>query len=132
TPTQPVSPAYYAFTVDNITPTFTGRFGNNSSTMFGYRVKGQWNLLSLPLTVDNPLKTAVYPASTSSAFAYSDHYYILDTIRGGLGYWLKFPSTETIWITGNPVASDTISLLAGWNLIGSVKDSIPLSTLTTL
>ena len=45
-------------------------------------------------------------------------------MASGTGYWAKFPSPGTQNFTGLPLPSTSISVNAGWNLIGSVDHSV--------
>jgi hypothetical protein len=49
----------------------------------------------------------------------------------GEGYWLKFNSPEQIKIAGYEVLSDTIDVVEGWNLIGSISQPVGVSALIT-
>jgi len=42
----------------------------------------------------------------------------------GEGYWIKFPATSGVSITGMQAGRDTIDIAAGWNLIGAVSGSL--------
>src|SRR5262249_7661571 len=53
-------------------------------------VKESWNLVSVPLNVDNYTKTSLFPTSTSSAFAFQGAYVATPVLANGIGYWLKF------------------------------------------
>jgi hypothetical protein len=88
-----------------------------------YPVAGSWNLVSLPLTVADARKTAVFPTASSFAYAFEipTGYVRRDTLDTGNGYWLKFPSAQSVSITGAMRARDTIALSTGWNLIGSLS-----------
>ncbi len=129
--TQTMPPSSYGFTLDALNPNFSGNFGFYSSNTKGYPVSGRWNLVSVPLVVGDPRKTTLFPYASSTAFAFETAYQIKDSLRHGIGYWLKFPQNSTAWLTGLPMHSDTIHVLAGWNLIGSVFDSIPASTVSS-
>ncbi len=87
-----------------------------------------WNMISLPLEVDDPTRAVTFPTSISNAFAYAPPpagYISQNTILNGKGYWLKFSAAQDALITGMPVTADTITLNQGWNLIGSI--SYPLA-----
>jgi hypothetical protein len=89
-----------------------------------------WNMISLPLAVDDPSKAAVFPTSISSAFAYAPPpagYISQNTLLNGKGYWLKFSAPQDAPITGMPVTSDTVTLNQGWNLIGSISAPVAKS-----
>jgi len=84
-----------------------------------------WNLVSVPLVLEDTRKTSIFPGSISSAFAFDGGYVVKDTLEHGVGYWLKFGSADSIILTGYPISSDTIVVRAGWNLIGSIN--VPLA-----
>ena len=82
-------------------------FGNGSystvwsfttdQTTGSYHMMKGWNLLSLPLTVNNPRRDALFPTAVSNAFAYNpaSGYIARDTLIVGVGYWLKFSDSLT-------------------------------------
>jgi hypothetical protein len=43
------------------------------------------------------------------------------TLENGRGYWGKFPAGETNTIAGGTIGSDSVSVDAGWNIIGSIS-----------
>lgn len=96
-----------------------------------YPVASGWNMISLPLEPVSKLKVDLFPTAASSAYTYGSDYIEKDTLECGIGYWLKFNSTQQISITGMPFAANTIDLTVGWNLIGSLSDGISVSSLTT-
>ncbi len=66
-----------------------------------YTYTDAWNLVSVPLNVADARKTVLFPTATSNAFAYTPSGYIVrDTLQNGTGYWLKFPSAQSVGITG--------------------------------
>ena len=97
-----------------------------------YNVNANWNLVSLPVQVADARTTAVYPSAVSPSYRYSGGYSTDDTLDAGAGYWLKFPAGASVPISGSPVRRDTVNLLPGWNLIGSVSTSIDTSVLKTI
>ncbi len=89
-----------------------------------------WNILSVPVTVADRRKTVVFPGSTSNAFAYTPIGYVNDdTLDYGVGYWLKFPSTQSLSLTGGAITSDTVEVIQGWNIIGSISTSVPVGSI---
>ncbi len=92
-------------------------------------VKKGWNIISLPVIPSISVKDSVFPGAATSAFAFSGAYTTVDTLQSGMGYWLKFDSAKVIDILGTMVERDTIPLLEGWNLIGSI--SFPVSAFQT-
>ena len=93
-------------------------------------VQGGWNTVSLPVTVADRRKATVFPTSTSPAFLYTPTgYAIRDTLEYGAGYWLKFPSVQSIAIVGDPISSDTIAVVQGWNMIGSLGATVSTASI---
>lgn len=88
--------------------------------------QNRWNLVSLPVKPMCSHKATIFPTSSSPAYKYSNSYNNVDTIENGKGYWLKFNTQETVTFSGDIVNRDTFTVVAGWNLIGSI--SKPVST----
>jgi hypothetical protein len=92
-----------------------------------YGVQGGWNVVSLPLAVANGRRAVVYPSASSTAFSFGSSGYVPeDSLRSGVGYWLKFPSAQNVSVTGLAVLLDTVQVQAGWNLVGTI--SVPVDT----
>lgn len=94
-------------------------------------VANGWNMISLPAILANQSKNSVWPDTASAAFTFSNGYVIHDPIQNGRGYWVKFSSAQPVSYTGLGLGNVTISLAAGWNLIGSLSQSIQTSKITT-
>jgi uncharacterized delta-60 repeat protein len=97
-----------------------------------YQYSQQWNLVSLPKRVLNPLRKEVFPSSITSLYEYRGSYVHRESLEIGMGYWLKFQSTDSIYIRGDNVFSDTVEVIEGWNLIGSITEPIKLSDITSI
>jgi hypothetical protein len=96
-------------------------------------VQSGWNIVSVPVTVSDRRKAAVFPGSASSAFSYGPTGYVTrDTLQYGIGYWLKFSSTQNISLTGSAIASDTVDVVQGWNMIGSISTLVPVGNVVQL
>lgn len=93
---------------------------------------GGWNLVSVHLQAADYRKSALFPTALSPAYMYSAGYIPKDTLRIGTGYWLKFAAPETLHITGDSIAVDTITITAGWNMIGSITSPVAVSTITQI
>ncbi len=115
-----------------MSPTFR-RFTTAQSSV-QYHLMSSWNLISLPLDVADGRRTALFPSSSSNAFDYvpASGYRVRDTLVHGVGYWLKFDESETIGLGGTPRYIDTIDVLSGWNLIGSISQSIPAAQVSSI
>jgi hypothetical protein len=93
-----------------------------------------WNLVSLPVRVQNDSVTTVFPTAVSKAFVFvpGSGYLERATLQNKSGYWLKLPSVQSVSITGLPIHIDTIYVEPGWNLIGSITDSISTSSIVSI
>ncbi len=88
-----------------------------------------WNLVSLPVTVVDAQRTAVFPDANSAAFHFTQNagYQSTETLVNGTGYWMKFPLTAMMQVNGTERTTETISVTEGWNLIGSVSNAVAVS-----
>jgi len=110
-----------------IVDTYTLYAGSPTYTI---NVSAGWNLLSLPSKVPNNSVTQLFPTAISSAFVYSgSSYNITDTLINGNGFWLKFPTDDQVQIFGDSLYSDTIDVVAGWNMIGTITNPILTSAI---
>ncbi len=98
---------------------------------------GGWNLVSLP--VRDPIPND----SVRSLFPTSFFAYVFEFVPGsgyvqryrmafGKGYWAKFPAIGTDTICGTAVTRDSISVVAGWNMVGAITNPVDTSTITSL
>lgn len=97
-------------------------------------VEPRWNLLSLPVQGNGHLRSAVFPTATTQAFFFNNGgtgYTANDTITHGGGFWLRFPAARKIGLFGETVKEETVSVTAGWNIIGSVDMPIPVTSITS-
>lgn len=77
-----------------------------------------WQLVSLPLELTSP--------PHGSVFRFEGGYRLSDSMMSGNGYWQKITGLPVKQWTGGGVFCDTISLVRGWNIIGSI--SMPVAT----
>ncbi len=92
-----------------------------------------WNLISAPVVPSNDSVSALFPDATTSAFDYtSGGYQVSPTLAQGTGYWLRFPSSSTDTITGEPILQDTLPVLQGWNLVGSISNAVAVTAITSV
>jgi hypothetical protein len=97
-----------------------------------YSVSDRWNLVSVPLTVPDYSKSALYPAAVSNAFAYQGGYATAATLANGVGYWLKFNGAQAVPMKGLVRQLDSIAVKAGWNLIGSISSPVAVAGLGSI
>ncbi len=89
-------------------------------------VREGWNMLSVPLLAADYGRFSLLPTS-SSVFAYHGSYEYCDTLRGGEGYWAKFPSLQQLEFFGTVVYRETVNVSPNWNMIGSIGSPIAVS-----
>ncbi len=97
-----------------------------------YIFNPNWNMLSVPLTVADYRKTILFPSAISNAFAYNSAYIVKDTLENGPGYWLKFPALDTVTLTGTTRTLDTIDVIDGWNMVGSISNPVEVATIVQI
>lgn len=94
-----------------------------------------WNIISLPTMVVDARRTVLFPTSTSRLYKY-DHsfgYVASETLDVGNGYWIKFPSViPPITIDGIDVSSISVNVFKGWNLVGSLTNSVSVSSIESV
>jgi hypothetical protein len=91
----------------------------------------KWNLVSNPVGVVNDSVSILFPGATSNAYNYTaSEYQMSERLINGSGYWMKFASPETALVKGRPRYEDTIDVMDGWNIIGSLTRGISVSTIT--
>jgi len=103
----------------------------NASATQSYLGDG-WNMVSAPMAVPVLLTTSLYPGASSSAFGYANGYQQKDTLAYGSGYWIKFTGADTVTFIGNPIAVETVSVNAKWNLVGSVSSPVAVGAVTSI
>ncbi|MBI3195019.1 MAG: T9SS type A sorting domain-containing protein, partial [Ignavibacteriae bacterium] len=86
----------------------------------------RWNMLSIPLAVDNDSKESVFPDAVSEAFSFDGQYIPQTTLENGKGYWLKFSDTAVVSIDGYAKNKIVIDVKEGWNMIGSISSNLPV------
>jgi len=103
-------------------------------TSVQYYVMKSWNLISIPLGLADGRKTTLFPSASSNAFIYdpADGYEVRDTLTPGIGYWLMFNDSATLALAGTAVNVDTVEVVPGWNVIGSLSQSIPLTQVSSI
>jgi len=128
---------------DNITETFLGVSGTRNVTInvttgesFDLELGAGWNLISIPLEIDNTSINAVFPDANDgdelymysgewiSATYYSNlpgWYGDLETVEQDKGYWYSANTACTATIEGTEAGTRTVSIAEGWNLIGYTR-----------
>jgi len=88
-----------------------------------------WNLVSVPTMGANMNANMLFPNKISSVFKYDGGYKPADSLKNGLGYWVKTASAETSYFNGQQLDLDTIHLVTGWNLVGTIGYPVNVDSL---
>jgi hypothetical protein len=91
-----------------------------------------WNLVSVPVHADNDSSQVLFPGcGQSCGFEYvpGSGYQMGCVFEPGKGYWLHCSSAACI--TGVSIPVDTVSVQAGWNVIGSVTTPVNVAGIVT-
>ncbi len=108
-------------------------FTTGNSITMSVQLNNGWNLLSVPLTVNDASLDAIFPNAISRAFSFdSTNYHIRDSLKNGFGYWVKFPTNTPIEISGAQRLFDTIIVNKGWNMIGSISTPVAVSSINSI
>lgn len=119
---------------DTATGTVTTQTDLHVGTRYPYDVSvhNRWNLVSLPVLPFTYYKNSLYPTASSPAYAFTGSGYLQkDTLANGTGYWLKFPSAQTVTIDGYTFTADTIPVSSGWNIVGAISEPVSVGAITT-
>ncbi len=86
-----------------------------------------WNLVGLPLEVEDASYNILFPESIGGTLYSYDGSYISESyLNQGEGYWLRFGSGDSTIIIGSPTNALTISLNAGWNLVSGLSEEVSI------
>lgn len=95
----------------------------------------EWNLISNPVT--NPIPgdsvRQLFPSSTfPHVYEFNGAYIQRFRVVNGKGYWGRFPAAVMNTITGAPRTRDTIGVVGGWNIVGSISNPVDTGTITSV
>ncbi|MFZ1731172.1 MAG: LamG-like jellyroll fold domain-containing protein [Bacteroidota bacterium] len=134
----PVSP-YFTFT-----PTFQAVSGLASNTTgidfmaqqksgsVVIRYDAGWNLISLPLLPAQNSVSSIFPSTDGKAYEYipSQGYIEVSALDFGKAYWVKFPTRDSIVVTGpmlNTLNYSAQDQFGGWNMMGVPSGSVSIA-----
>jgi len=90
--------------------------------------QSDWNLVGLPIEVENASYTYLFPESIEGTlYSFDNGYYLETSLIHGEGYWLRFDETGSTNISGTPINELTISLSEGWNLISGISTPLDIT-----
>ena len=88
-----------------------------------------WNLVGLPLEVDDAYYQILFPESVEGTLYSFDGVYVQENeLLHGSGYWLLFENSGNVTIIGNELNQLIIELNQGWNLISGISIELPLES----
>ena len=106
--------------------TIYGDYGDSSLTIT-VDYLSDWNLVGLPLEVENASYTYLFPESIEETlYSFDDGYNLETSLIQGEGYWLRFNEAGSTTISGTPINELTISLNEGWNLVSGLSEDISI------
>jgi hypothetical protein len=101
-----------------------------SSVILPMELQSGWNLVSVPVVVGNYQKSALFSEASSSAFSYTGSYAVRETLINGAGYWVKYPSSQSFTLGGQPITQETVAVNNNWNIIGSLSNTVSATVVT--
>ncbi len=106
---------------DGLVPPPLAAVNSDDEGAIGVSVSNGWNLVSVPALLASMTRPDVFPTSAPPAYGYAGGYVAADTLRRGVGYWLRFAGAQTFSIPGDSMVAETVAVSRGWNLIGSLS-----------
>ena len=92
-----------------------------------------WNLVSLPVEVDNSVYSNIFPeAVPGSLYTFDGTYMYAGDVdmEIGKGYWLRFDNSGTVEITGFVEAQYEIALGSDWYLISGISEEVTIANIS--
>ncbi len=120
---------YYSYNRYKIAPRTNADF-----TMVAVPVTAGWNMISNPITTEQDSVQQLFPTSSFPyAFSFSGTagYQQEGRMRNGAGYWGKFPGDALNHFTATLRTSDSVTVTAGWNMVGSISTRIDTASITS-
>jgi pectate lyase len=111
--------------------------GVNSTVLVNVSINAGWNMISNPVL--NPIPgdsvRQLFPTSINAyafEFAPGTGYSQSYRLANGKGYWEKFSAAGTSGMTGMPLTRDTVPVVAGWNMVGSISSAVDTSAIVSV
>jgi hypothetical protein len=100
------------------------------SETVSYTIQSGWNLVGLPLEVNNSSYQILFSnAIEGTLYSFDIGYNLEEILNPGTGYWLRFLSSTTLEISGNVILEMTIPLSQGWNLISGISHPFDITNI---
>jgi S-formylglutathione hydrolase FrmB len=93
-----------------------------------------WNMISNPLTNPIPDDSSrhLFPTIVSQVFRFTGGYVPGATMLNGIGYWGKFPGAVVQSVEGAARTRDSVSVVSGWNMVGSISSPVDTASITSI
>jgi hypothetical protein len=114
---------------------FTILQGSSGDTAIFVDLTWSWNMISNPVTNPIPgdsVKQLFPRAFGFYVFEFNGGYVQRYRLSNGKGYWGKFPFAEMDTIRGTVRSRDSVSVVAGWNMVGSISRTVDTSTIVSV
>ena len=86
-----------------------------------------WNLVGLPLEVEDASYGFLFPESIEGTlYSFDDGYISGSDLAPGEGYWLRFANAGSTAIDGTPINELTLSLNEDWNLVSGLSGDVSI------
>ena len=103
----------------------------SSNSVLSVQFINGWNIIGLPLEVENNFYPDIYPeAIDETLYGFDETYYQSDNLLLGNGYWLFFNSQGNVEVVGQPIEELTIGLNENWNLISGISQPVYINDIT--
>ena len=107
---------------------FMANSGGDQSETITITYSSDWNLVGLPLNVDDASYEILFPeAVEGTLYGFYDGYEIETQLEMGRGYWLRFNSSGVTQISGFEEDTLAVALSEGWNLISGIHTEFELN-----
>tara|TARA_B100001964_G_scaffold112965_1_gene125952 strand:+ start:37 stop:1293 length:1257 start_codon:yes stop_codon:yes gene_type:complete len=89
--------------------------------------EANWNLVGLPLEVEDASYGFLFPESIDGTlYSFDDGYISGSDLTPGEGYWLRFENAGSTTIPGTTINELTVSLNEGWNLVSGLSEDVSI------
>jgi hypothetical protein len=88
-------------------------------------------MVSVPVITTDMSAAALFPQANSAVYGYNNGYTTQTTLATGKGYWVRYPSAQSIIFSGNSAGVSTVNLTEGWNMIGVYHTNVSTANIST-
>jgi hypothetical protein len=90
-----------------------------------------WNMVSVPVEMTDMRSSILFSGKNSSVFDFENGYVSKDTLVTSKGYWVRYPDTATVSISGLQSGKNAIPVKSGWNMIGPYDQKAAVNKIST-